>query len=322
MSPEDRVRWEELLAFWGKHSNSFAFPPRVANVRDAALKAARKPASSVRDFAWDHTPESVIEGAEHVADVTWEPFVRTVEGLLLWVAETVREFSRTEPIFEFHRSRGRSVFQLDDLAELKCKELDEFTRHFTWRFRTIGLVEGAAFGLLAFIPVAGSITSIGADLLVMHALSVAPATRTAHSYGIDLSTEEGGQHLENMIRGVWKAQLPKAAGVKAARDAFRDGAGRVRWSDKFRHEHRIAAAMEQLLKTVGHTQSASISTVVKSMPVLGLVTSAGFNSATLGTFANNCLRYAQTVHLARKYDLPLPFDLAGTGHGSGGGRNG
>lgn len=165
-------------------------------------------------------------------------------------------------------------------------------------------------GALTFIPVAGSVAAIPADLVVMHALSTAIATQAAHAYGIEPRSDEERHHLDRMLRKAWAAQAPKAGTVKSAHDAFEAGAMRVRWSDRFRQDHRIAAALENLMKQVGNGRSVPIDKVVSKLPALAVVTSAGINSTVLGSLAKSSLRYSQTVYLSEKYGLPLPAHLA------------
>ncbi|MFG1921653.1 hypothetical protein [Cryptosporangium sp. NPDC048952] len=49
--------------------------------------------------------------------------------------------------------------------------------------------------------------------------------------------------------------------------------------------------------------------VAKAMPVLAVVAGAGTNAYVLGDVAQRARRYAQTLCLAQKYDLPLPANL-------------
>ena len=46
------------------------------------------------------------------------------------------------------------------------------------------------------------------------------------------------------------------------------------------------------------------------LPYLGVVTSAGSNAYLLGDVAKQGIFYGRTRHLAEKYDLPLPVNLA------------
>ena len=63
------------------------------------------------------------------------------------------------------------------------------------------------------------------------------------------------------------------------------------------------------MKQVGNTNHVPIEKVVAKMPAIGVVTSAGMNSAVLGSLARTSIRYGQTVHLARKHGLEPPPNL-------------
>jgi len=112
-----------------------------------------------------------------------------------------------------------------------------------------------------------------------------------------------------MLRKAWMAQAPKAGAVKSAKDAFVEGASRIKWSEKFRDDHRIAVAVEKLMKQASNGQHIPIDKVVAKMPAIGVVTSAGINGTVLGSLAKMSVRYSQTIHLAEKHNLALPPNL-------------
>ncbi|MFB9777793.1 hypothetical protein [Brevibacterium otitidis] len=97
--------------------------------------------------------------------------------------------------------------------------------------------------------------------------------------------------------------------MKSAKNAFVMGQGRVNWSQRFRSDHRIAAAVEKLLKQVNPGQHVPIQKVVTKMPYLGAVTAAGVNSTVLASMAKNSIHYSRTMHLATKHGLALPANL-------------
>lgn len=165
-------------------------------------------------------------------------------------------------------------------------------------------------GALTFVPVAGSVAAIGADLLVMHALSTAIATRAAHAYGIDPTSDAERHHLDRMLRKVWVSQAPGVNAVNSAHNAYQAGAGRLKWSQAFREDHRIAHVVEKLMKQVGNANHIPIDKVISKLPALAVVTSAGANSVVLGSLAKTSVRYSQTVHLSEKYNLDLPPNLS------------
>lgn len=310
MSAYETQAWDDLNKFWQRKSERRALPPNVSKAMEATSAKVKDAATTTGGFISGITPQPVKDAGGVVLDWTLEPTIRAVVGLLELVTETVQEFTDTEKVFDYHRAKGYEVDSLGDLRLLDLEHLDAFTRTLTLRSRAIGVVEGGAMGMLTFIPVAGSVAAIPADLVVMHALSTAIATHAAHAYGIDPTSDAERHHLDRMLRKAWAAQAPKSGTVKSARDAFQAGSGRVRWSEKFRNDHRIARAMENLLKQMGRGKHVPIEKVVSKMPAIAVVTSAGINSTVLASLAKTSVRYSQTVYLSKKHDLALPSNLA------------
>lgn len=309
MSPYEAQAWSELSEYWQRKADRRGLPPAAARAKDAVAGKIKESASATGGFISDVTPQPVKDAGGFVLDRALEPTVEAALGLIEWVTETVQEFSDPEPILTYHRDQGRTVGTLADLGKLDLEHLDAFTRGFVWRCRTTGVVEGAAMGALTFIPVAGSVAAIGLDLVVMHALATAIATRAAYAYGLDLTSDAGRHHLDRVLRKSWTAQAPKAGAVKSAKDAFVQGAGRVRWSEKFRNDHRIAAAVEKLMQQMGTSNHVPIDKVVAKMPAIGVLTAAGINGTVLGSLARTSVRYSQTIQLAKKHNLTLPANL-------------
>lgn len=310
MSPYEAQAWGDLGEFWQRKADRRRLPAKAVQAKDAASGKIKGAASATGAFVSVVTPQPVKDAGGIVVDWALEPTIQATLGLIEWVTETVQEFSDPADVYTYHRDQGRAVASLADVQALDLQHLDEFTSHFVWRCRTTGVVEGAAMGMLTFVPVAGSMAAIGLDLVVMHALSTAIATRAAHAYGIDPTSDAGRDHLDRMLRKAWTAQAPKAGTVKGAKDAFVDGAGRVRWSQKFRDDHRIATAVEKLMKQTSKGRHVPIEKVVAKMPAIGVVTSAGINGTVLGSLAKTSVRYSQTIHLAKKHNLALPPNLA------------
>ncbi len=309
MSPYEAAAWGDLGEFWQRKADRRSLPPKVNQVKDAATAKIKGAASATGGFISSVTPQPVKDAGGIVVDWALEPTVQATLGLIEWVTETVQEFSDPADVYAHHRDQGRPVATLADVQTLDLQHLDEFTRGFVWRCRTTGVFEGAAMGLVTFVPVAGSVAAIGLDLVIVHALSTAIATRAAYAYGLDPTSDAGRDHLDRMLRKAWTAQAPKTGAVKGAKDAFVEGAGRVRWSQKFRDDHRIATAVEKLMKQASNGQHVPIDKVVAKMPAIGVVTSAGINGTVLGSLAKTSVRYSQTIHLAKKYNLALPPNL-------------
>ena len=309
MSSYEAQAWIDLGEFWQRKADRRRLPPRAEQAKDAAAAKIRSAASTTGKSLAKLTPQPVKDAGGLVVDRALDPALQAALGLLEWVTETVQRFSDPADVYKHHQAQGRQVTTLAHLQAFDLEDLDEFTRWFAWQCRTTGVFEGAGMGLLTFVPVAGSVAAIGLDLVIMHALSAAIATRAAHAYGLDPTSDSGREHLDRMLRKAWTAQAPKAGAVKGAKDAFVDGATRIRWSDKFRNDHRIAAAVEKLMKQVGNGQHVPIEKVVAKMPAIAVVTAAGINGTVLGSLAKTSIRYSQTIHLANKHGLVLPPNL-------------
>lgn len=309
MSTYEAKAWGDLNDFWQRKAERRSLPPRVQEAVDATTSKVKGAASVTGGFISDVAPQPIKDAGGAVLDWTLEPTVRAVVGMLELVTDAVQEFTDADKVLDHHREAGRRVRTLADLRSLDLEQLDSYTRTLALRSGLTGFIEGGAMGVLAFVPVAGSVAALGADLVVMHALSTAIATRAAYAYGIDPTSDAERHHLDRMLRKAWAAQAPKSRTVKSAKDAFQAGAGRVNWSQKFRDDHRIAAAMEKLLKQVGNTNKVPIDKVVSKLPALGVVTSAGINSTVLGSLAKTSVRYGRTIHLVDKHGLPLPSNL-------------
>jgi len=309
MSPYEAKAWADLQKYWEKTSGRRGLPPTARKALEKTSAKFKNAASATGDFVSDVTPQLVKDTGGFVMDRALEPSVKAVVGLLELVTVWVQEANNVESVLEYHRSNGHEVEYLEDLRRIDMRDLDRYTRTLALRWRTLGAVEGGAMGALTFIPVAGSVAAIPADLVVMHALSTAIATKAAHAYGIDPTSDEERHHLDRMLRKAWLTQAPKSGTINGAHNAFREGAGRVRWSQKFRQDHRIAAAMENLMKQVGGGKHVPIDKVVSKLPGLAVVTAAGINSTVLASLAKTSLRYSQTVYLWEKYGLQMPGNL-------------
>ena len=310
MSAYEAKAHQSLERYWQRKADKQPLlPAKARRAIDATSERVRGAASTTGGFVDERTPEVVRNFGAAAVDRALEPTVRAVVGLLDLVTEWVQELNDHTTILEHHRANGHDVGDLTDLTRIDMEELDKFTRTLALRWRTLGAIEGTAMGALTFVPVGGSLAAISADLIVMHALSTAIATRAAHAYGIDPTTDEERHHLDRMLRKAWAVQAPKSGAVRSAYDAFEAGAGRVRWSQKFRQDHRIAQAVESLMKQTSNGKGVPIGKVVSKMPAIAVVTSAGVNSTVLASLAKTSIRYSQTIYLSRKYDLPLPPNL-------------
>ena len=201
------------------------------------------------------------------------------------------------------------VGQLDGPVRHELELLDEVTRRLPLRWRTLGAAEGAAVGALAFVPVGGGLVAIPLDVLVVHVLSTSIATRVAHAYGFDPSSPQTERMIERMVQRAYSEQAAKVVTQRQAGSAFRAAAGRQRWSQKLREDHRLLAAVEKLMKQASGGGQVPVGRAAKALPAIAVIVGAGTNSYVLSDVANQSIRYAQTVLLSEKYGVPLPAKL-------------
>ncbi|MBM0257597.1 EcsC family protein [Micromonospora sp. 4G55] len=316
MSPYEERRWAELQRHWAKKAERRQLlPPRAraalgeagGQVKDAARKAG-KAVSNV-------TPPVVKEGLERVADAALVPVAKQAVHLLELVTDWTTELSDPEKVLEHHRAAGRDVAKLEDLKALDLKHLDDLSRTMALKWRTSGALQGGAMGVLAMVPFAGGIAAITLDMVVMHVLSTAVATRVCYAYGFDVN-DNGMRHLvDRMVVRAYRSQAPKVETARKAGAAFNVAKDRVRWSQKLRDDHRLMAAVENLMKQFANGRSVPVDKVAKAMPVVAVLAGAGTNAYVLGDVVHQARLYAQTLYLAEKYGLPVPENLRHRGDG-------
>ena len=172
-------------------------------------------------------------------------------------------------------------------------------------------------GLLAMVPVAGTLTALTADILVVQVLSTSIAARIAYSYGYDAKDPKEQEFIQHLVQQSFMAQAAKAKPLRDTARAASAVKGRVKWSKKLRNDHRLLAALEKLMKQLGPAGSrVPVKNVAKAVPVVGVLIGAGMNSAVLGRVATEAQRYCQTRFLCDKYGLPLPSAMATHGDDS------
>ncbi len=310
MSSYERRRWVELEEHWAKADQRRRIVP--AKVRQALTSAGGQLADvggRAAQRVASAAPEQVKNAATSAVDATLVPTVKAVVHMLELVTDWSVELTDPERVLEHHRGRARDVSTLEDLRALDLELLDEVTCKLPLRWRSLGAAEGMAVGALAFLPVGGGLAAITLDVLVVHILSTSIATRAAHAYGFDPSSPQTERMIDRMVQRAYSEQAAKVATQRQAASAFRAAAGRQRWSQKLREDHRLLAAVEKLMKQAGGGGPVPVSRAAKALPAIAVIAGAGTNSHVLGDVANQSIRYAQTVLLSEKHGVPLPARL-------------
>ncbi|RAY12931.1 hypothetical protein DPM19_23260 [Actinomadura craniellae] len=310
MSPYEERRWGDLQRHWAKKAERRQLlPPKaraaLGEAGDQVKDAARKAGKAVSNV----TPPVIKDGMEKVTDAALTPAVQGAVHLLELVTDWTTELMDPEKVLEHHRAAGRDVAKLEDLKELDLKHLDDFTRTMALKWRTSGALQGGAMGVLAMVPYAGGLAAITLDMVAMHVLSTAVATRVCYAYGFDVTDDEMSHLVDRMVMRAYRNQAPKAEAARKAGAAFNAAKDRVRWSQKLRDDHKMMAAVEKLMKQFANGRAVPVEKVTKAMPVVAVFAGAGTNAYVLGDIVHQARLYAQTLYLAEKYGLPLPENL-------------
>jgi hypothetical protein len=308
MSTYEHRRWEELNERWSKERRKIV-PVKAREALGSAGTKTTQVLSKTGGKLVEVTPQRLKNATSVVGDAALEPTIKAVAGVLEWTTDMVTELTDPAKVLEYHRSHGRDVQTLADLRTLDLKELDEFTRRMSLKWRGVGIAQGGAFGTLAFVPVVGTGASIILDTVVSQVLTTAIATRVAYAYGFDPNDADQKKLIERMVLGAYTKQVVKAGAVNETAKAYAAGVGRQRWSQKLRDDHRILDLTEKLMSQFNGTKGTPVGKVVAKMPAIGVVTSAGLNARMLGNVAEQARQFAATTHLVEKYGLPMPTKL-------------
>ncbi|MET9332152.1 EcsC family protein [Streptomyces cellulosae] len=265
----------------------------------------------------DAVAEPVRRAGDAVADTALRPALASATALLELVNDKAMDLNAPKSVEELARKQGLDIDSFTELRQQDLKVCDRLLTRNTLKWRTTGAVEGGAMGLLAMVPVAGTLTALTADILVVQVLSTSIAARIAYSYGYDAKDPKEQEFIQHLVQQSFMAQAAKAKPLRDTARAASAVKGRVKWSKKLRNDHRLLAALEKLMKQLGPAGSrVPVKNVAKVVPVVGVLIGAGMNSAVLGRVATEAQRYCQTRFLCDKYGLPLPPAMATHGDDS------
>ncbi len=311
MNEYDAQVWKTLNERWEKKTD----PQALKNRAGAAVGQGAAAAGAVVKKAVGAVPEAVKKPVSHVGDVAAEkalaPALKSVVHLLDLVNAWALELNDPKSVEALARKQGLKIETFMNLRDADLKACDRLLDRNTLMWRTFGALEGGAMGALAMVPVAGTITSISADILVIQVLSNAIAARVAYSYGFDAKDPEEQEFIGRLVNRSFMAQAAKVQPMAQVGKAAGAIKVRVRWSEKLRNDHKLIKALEKLMNQAGaNGGKVSVKSVGKAVPVVGVLLGAGTNSAVLGNVAADAKRYCQTRFLCERYGLPMPAALA------------
>ncbi|MEU9720612.1 EcsC family protein [Streptomyces sp. NPDC047976] len=311
MSEYEAQVWDALNEHWQRRNNRRGLP----NWASAALGRTGEVAGNAARRVADAVPEAVTQpirrAGDAVADKAMRPVLGAAASLVELVNDWAMELNDPKNVEDLARKRGVDLDSFTELRQQDLKACDRLLSRNTLAWRTAGAFEGGAMGLLAMVPVAGIPVAMTADILVIQVLSASIAARIAYSYGYDAKDPAEQAFIQRLVHRSFMAQAAKAKPLSETARAAQALKGRVKWSEKLRHDHRLVAALEKLMRQLGPAGArVPVQNVAKVVPFVGVLIGAGMNSAVLGGVAADAQRYCQTRFLCDKYGLPLPAALA------------
>jgi hypothetical protein len=310
MSEYEAQVWRKLNQHWESRNNARGLP----NWASSALVQSGAGVSKAADRLVQTVPEAVKEPVRHagqaIADQALIPALHAATKLVELVDSWALELNDPKSVESLARKRGVVIDHFGDLRQQDLKTCDRLLTRNTLTWRSAGALEGGVMGFLAMVPVAGFPLSMGADALIIQVLSTSIAARIAYSYGCDAKDPAEQEFIEHLVRRSFVAQAAKAKPMSEASKAAFAVRDRVKWSAKLRDDHRLLVGLEKLLQKLGPAGGkASVESVGKLVPFVGVLLGAGVNSEVLARVAVDAQRYCQTRFLCDKYGLPLPVAL-------------
>ncbi|GGW66966.1 EcsC family protein [Streptomyces griseoloalbus] len=310
MSEYERQVWDALNEHWQRRNDRRGLPKWASTALSRTGEAAGNATRRVKDAVPDAVAEPIRRAGDAVADTALRPALAGAAALLELVNDKAMDLNDPKNVEELARKQGLDIDTFTELRQQDLKVCDRLLTRNTLKWRTTGAVEGGAMGLLAMVPVAGTLTALTADILVVQVLSTSIAARIAYSYGYDAKDPKEQEFIQRLVQQSFMAQAAKAKPLRDTARAASAVKGRVNWSHKLRTDHRLLAALEKLMKQLGPAGSrVPVKNVAKVVPVVGVLIGAGMNAAVLGRVATEAQRYCQTRFLCDKYGLPLPAAL-------------
>jgi hypothetical protein len=311
MSAYERQVWDTLNEHWQHRNDCRGLPNWASNALGRTGEVAGNAARRVKAAVPEAMAEPIRRAGDAVADTALRPALAGAAALLELVNEKAMDLNDPKNVEELARKQGLDIDSFTELRQQDLKVCDRLLTRNTLRWRTTGAVEGGAMGLLATVPVAGTLTAMTADILVVQVLSTSIAARIAYSYGYDAKDPKEQDFIQRLVQRSFMAQAAKARPLRDVARAADAVKGRVNWSQKLRSDHRLLAALEKLMKQLGPAGSrVPVRNVAKVVPFVGVLIGAGMNSAILGRVTADAQRYCQTRFLCDKYGLALPAALA------------
>ncbi|MFD5834567.1 EcsC family protein [Streptomyces collinus] len=311
MSEYDEQVWATLNDHWQRRNNRRGLPNWASTALSRTGEVAGRATRRVADAVPDAVSEPMRRAGDAVADPAMQMAVGAATALIELVNDWAMKLNDPKNVEKLAREQGLELSSFTELRQQDLKVCDRLLTYNTLKWRTAGAAEGGAMGLLATVPVAGTLVAMTADVLVVQVMSTSIAARIAYSYGYDAKDPHEQIFIERLVRRSFMEQAAKTKPLHETARAAYASKGRVRWSKKLRQDHRLLAGLEKLMQHLGPAGSrVPVQSVAKAVPFVGAFIAATTNAAVLGRVAKDAQRYCQTRFLCEKYGLPLPAALA------------
>jgi hypothetical protein len=310
MSPYEARLWGTLNEHWQRRDNRRGMPAWASAALGRTGEVTRTAVSRATEAVPAVVREPIRRAGDAVASQAVRPAVEAAAAMLEVVNDWALELNDPRSVEKLARKRGLDLGSFIELRQQDLKVCDRLLAFNTLKWRSAGAFEGGAMGMLAMVPVAGIPAAMTADILVIQVMSTSIASRIAYSYGYDAKDPDEQAFIQRLVRRSFMAQAAKAKPLRETARAANAAKGRINWSAKLRGDHRLLAALEELMQQLGTGGSrVSVQNVAKVVPFVGVLIGAGMNPAVLGSVAADAQRYCQTRFLCEKYGLPLPTAL-------------
>lgn len=321
LSAYELEQWRRLNDYWAKRANARGTPAWLSEGAHAVADGMRRGGRAVADRVPDRVKEVATDLGEKAVEPTVAKLAASLAALLELINDVAMELQDPQSVVDAAYKRGLEVSDIADLRKLDLKDCDQLLSWKLLQARGIGALDGAAMGALALVPVAGVPAAVGLDILVMNVLTAAAASRVAYSYGFDAKDPAERDFITALVTRSLGEHAVRARAFSEASKATRAAAGRKKWSDALRRDHRLIAATERFMGQWYKGGKVPVGHVAKALPVISIVVGAGSNAHMLGAVTKHSQYYCQTRFLAEKGGLPLPEALRDPGDGSSSGRS-
>ncbi|MDP6543489.1 MAG: EcsC family protein [Phycisphaerae bacterium] len=216
---------------------------------------------------------------------------KSVSGIVSVANDAAQWSVRPEAIYKEFRNRGHNVLKPKDILKLDLEEVDKTIGWLAARYKTAGIIEGAATGY-AGMP------GIPADIIALVTLNLRAIGEYATYCGFDVSAQHERLFAMNVLglasspndtaKSVAMAQLVKIAREVAKKKAWKD-----------LEKHAFVKVIQLIAKALGIRLTKA--KLAQFIPKVGAVVGGGFNGYYTRKVCDAAYHLYRERLLARKY---------------------